>query len=68
MLLPQSPKGTKEEAEGLSSRLYLSIGSRLMITCSILTSFGLVNGTMGTLHGIVWRPGDDPYTTLPCML
>lgn len=23
---------------------------------------------MGILHGIVWRPDNDPYTILPCML
>ena len=65
---PGAAKGTKEEAEGLSSRLYLSIGSRLMITSNLLTNFGLVNGVMGVLHGIVWQPGNDPYKTLPCIL
>ena len=65
---PGAAKGTEEEAEGLSSRLYLSIGSRLMITSNLLTNFGLVNGAMGVLHGIVWQPGNDPYTTLPCIL
>lgn len=43
-------KGTEEEAEGLNARLYLSIGSRLMITSNLLTNFGLANGTMGILH------------------
>ena len=48
---PGAAKGTEEEAKGLSSRLYLSIGSRLMITSNLLTNFGLVNGAMG---GITW--------------
>ena len=39
-----------------------------MITSNLLTNFGVVNGTMGILHGILWRPGNDPYTTLPYML
>lgn len=39
-----------------------------MLTCNLLTSFSLVNGKIGTLHGIVWRPGNGPYITLPCML
>ncbi len=39
-----------------------------MITSKLLTNFGLVNGTMEILHGIVWRPGNDPYITLPCIL
>ena len=61
-------KGTEEEVEGLSACLYLSIGSRLIVISNLLTNFGLVNGTMGILHGIVWQPNYDPYTTLPCML
>lgn len=40
-----------------------------MITSNLLRNFGLINGIMGILHGIVWQPGNDPYTTpLPCML
>ena len=39
-----------------------------MLTCNLLTSFSLVNGKIGTLHGIVWRPDNGPYITLPCML
>ena len=62
-------KGTEEKAEGLSSWLYLSIGLRLMITSNIiLTNFGLANGAIGVLHGILWQSGNDPYTTFPCIL
>lgn len=61
-------KGTEDEAESLSSRLYLSTGVRLIVTCNLLTSFDLVSGTMGILDGIVWRSGNDTCTTLPCML
>lgn len=41
-----------------------------MFTCNLLTSFSLVNGKTGTstLHGIVWGPSNDSYTTLLCML
>ncbi len=39
-----------------------------MIISNLLTNFGLVNRTIGTLHGIVKQPGTDFYTTLPCML
>lgn len=61
-------KGMEEEAEGLSACLYLSISSWLRLIYNLLTSFGLVNGTMGTLHEIVWRPSNDPCTTLSFML
>ena len=39
-----------------------------MITNNLLTSFGLVNGTLGTLYDMVWRSKDDPLISLPCVL
>ena len=39
-----------------------------MLTSNLLLPFGLVNGTMGTLVDIVWRPEEDPFTPLPSML
>ena len=39
-----------------------------MITSNVLTAFGLVNGTLGTLYDMVWRPEDDPLISLPCVL
>lgn len=65
---PGAAKKTEEEAKGLGFWLYLSISSRLMIISNLLTKFGLVNGTIRILHGIVWQPGNDLYTTSPCML
>ena len=32
------------------------------------TSFGLVNGTLGTLYDMMWRSEDDPLISLPCVL
>jgi ATP-dependent DNA helicase PIF1 len=65
---PAAKRGTDDDAEGLVTEMYLSIGARIMLTCNLLTQFGLVNGTMGTLIDIVWHPDDDPLTTLPSML
>ena len=39
-----------------------------MITSNLLTAFGLVNGTLGTLYDMVWHPEDDPLISLPCVL
>lgn len=36
-----------------------------MLKSNVSVAWGLVNGTIGHLHGIVWRPEDDPFTTLP---
>jgi ATP-dependent DNA helicase PIF1 len=61
-------KASEEDADGLYSELLLSRCCRIMITSNLLTSFGLVNGTLGVLHDLVWRPEDDPFVALPSMI
>ena len=65
---PAAKNGSEEDAQGLCSELLLSKGCRLMITSNLLTAFGLINGTLGTLYDLVWRSGDDPFLSLPCVL
>ena len=65
---PRAKDCSEEDAEGLYPELFVSKGCRLMITSNLLTPFGLVNGTLGTLYDVVWRPDDNPLTTLPCLL
>lgn len=36
-----------------------------MITCNLWTGKGLVNGTQGVVHKIVYAPGADPVLDLP---
>lgn len=57
-----------DDAEGLPSMLLISKGARIMIKNNLLTAFGIVNGTMGILHDIIWKPDDDPFTNLPFMI
>ena len=59
---------SEEDAEGLYPELFVSKGCRLMLTSNILTEYGLVNGTLGTLHDVVWPPDKSPRTTLPSYL
>ena len=50
---PKAKNGSDEDAEGLRPELLVSKGCRMMITSNLLTSFGLVNGTLGTLLDVV---------------
>ena len=66
---PSDAQNSSEEAaQGLYPELLLSKGCQLMITSNLLTAFELVNRTLGTLYDMVWRPEDDPFISLPCVL
>ena len=65
---PQAKNCSDDDVEGLYVELFASKGCRMMVTSNILRSFGLVNGTLGTLLDIIQYPNDDPRTTLPYML
>ena len=57
-----------DDAEGLHPELFVSKGCRIMLISNLLVPCRLVNGALGTLIDMVWRPEVDPMTTLPCML
>lgn len=60
--------GTADDT-GLECKLLLAKGARVMITRNLWTSGGLVNGTMGTVHDMIWEDGvEDPFTTMPAVI
>jgi ATP-dependent DNA helicase PIF1 len=44
-----------EDAGSLENALPLTIGGRVMLLDNVWTEMGLVNGSTGTVHNIVWR-------------
>lgn len=61
-------QSSDNSAEGLSRRLYLSIGCRIMLRRNICVDKGLVNGSLGTVRTIAYhneeRPPSLPYLLL----
>ena len=60
-------RGTDEQAHGLPSVLFLSIGCRIMLRKNLWVDKGLVNGSLGTIKDIVFEVGIRP-PNLPAFL
>ena len=57
-----------EEADNLHESLLICIGARIRLSQNIWVDQGLVNGSMGTVHDIIWPVGADIYNDLPLAL
>lgn len=53
---------SSDEMMGLEKTLFLSANARVMITSNIWLHAGLVNGAIGTVRHIIFRPGTQPPT------
>ena len=56
----KAEKLSSEEFGGLESYLYLNVGSRVMLTRNIWVDKGLCNGSMGIVHSIIYKEGQNP--------
>ena len=71
--VPAAANADEDEAEGLHPQVLLAKKARVMLTSNVATHHGLVNGTLGHLHDIVWRPdavltGICPNTSCLCLV
>ena len=60
-------KATSNQAMCLSHFLFLAKGSRVMLRHNLWTEAGLVNGALGTVHDIIYKPGTR-VGTLPAVV
>lgn len=56
-------QGSSIMAQGLTRNLCLSIGCRVMLRKNLCVDRGLVNGTLGNVRDILFKPGERP----PCL-
>jgi ATP-dependent DNA helicase PIF1 len=61
-------KASVDEADNLPTELLLCVGAQVMLTTNLWTEQGLVNGSIGTIHNILWDTDLDPSVTMPSML
>lgn len=59
--------GTTDEAQGLSAKLLLSIGCRVMLTKNLWTNKGLCNGALGFVKDIIYSSTENriPMSEIP---
>lgn len=53
-------KASPDDAGGLDPIICIARGARVMLTANLWVEAGLVNGAMGTIHAICFKPGESP--------
>ena len=57
---PNAAKASPDDASGLEAIICLAVGARVMLSSNLWVEMGLVNGAMGTIKSICYRPGGGP--------
>ncbi|KAJ1524609.1 hypothetical protein ONE63_011093 [Megalurothrips usitatus] len=65
---PKAESGSIDDASGLSSSLVLGLTCKIMLRCNLWTEQGLVNGAVGIIIDIIYRPEERPPFDMPAVL
>ena len=61
-------KASLSAANGLVSRLYLSIGAKVLLTRNVWQRVGLCNGASGIVRDIIFKPDAPPPALAECII
>ena len=62
--------GSPQDAMGLEKNISIAIGAKVMLRSNLYVSAGLTNGSIGTVHGILYNPqlpGPNSLPTAVCV-
>ncbi|KAK3923264.1 ATP-dependent DNA helicase [Frankliniella fusca] len=60
--------GTSSDADGLEKEIYLAKGCKIMLKSNLWVEKGLVNGTIGIVHDILFDENTNPTNGMPAVI
>lgn len=65
---PAAAKAKPDKAEQLEPELFLAKGCKIMLDHNLWTEKGLVNGSLGNIVDIIYKPGETSPYHIPAVL